>query len=179
LLTYADDIDIIARSQSSLREAFLALECAAKRMGIWINQEKTKYMTSGQCTTQNANITIDNYTFKTVQIFTYLGSSVKCNNDISQEVRKRILTANSCFYGLRNQLKSQILSRKNKILLYKTLIRPVLTYASETWVSTKSDEKTLAVFERKILRAIYGPIKDNDGESDITLNCMLYIRTWI
>jgi hypothetical protein len=25
-----------------------------------------------------------------------------------------------------------------------------------------NDEKTLAVFERKILRAIYGPIKDND-----------------
>jgi hypothetical protein len=57
--------------------------------------------------------------------------------------------------------------------LYKTLIRPVLTSASETWVLTKSDEKTLAVFERKILRAIYGPIKDSD-EWRIRYNSELY-----
>jgi sorting nexin-29 len=56
LLAYADDIDIIARSQSSLREALLALECSAKRMGLRVNQEKTKYMISGQCTTQNIKI---------------------------------------------------------------------------------------------------------------------------
>jgi hypothetical protein len=116
-------------------------------MALRINQEKTKYMISG--TTQNANITIDNYAFETAQTFTYLRSSVNCNNDNSQEVRKRILTANRCFYGLRNLLKSQILSWKNKILLYKTLIRPVLTYASKTWKSTKSDEKTLLSLKEK------------------------------
>jgi hypothetical protein len=37
----------------------------------------------------------------------------------------------------------------------------------------KSDEKTLAVFERKILIAIYGPIKDND-EWRIRYNFELY-----
>jgi hypothetical protein len=44
--------------------------------------------------------------------YRYLGSSVNCNNDNSRKVRKRILTANRCFYGLRNQLKSQILMEK-------------------------------------------------------------------
>jgi hypothetical protein len=53
-------------------------------MGSRINQEKTKYLISGQCTTQNSNITIDNYTFETVQTFTYLGSSVNCQSG-SQE----------------------------------------------------------------------------------------------
>jgi hypothetical protein len=56
-----------------------------KRMGLRINQEKIKYIISGQCTTQNANITIDNYTFETVQTFTYLGFSVNCNNVTSQK----------------------------------------------------------------------------------------------
>jgi len=60
-----------------------------------------------------------------------------------------------------------------KIKLYKTLIRPVLAYGSETRVLSKSDEAILVVFERKILRAIFGPINDN-GEWRIKQNNELY-----
>jgi len=41
LLTYADDIDIIARFQTALKEAFLSLERAAGEMGLRINEKKT------------------------------------------------------------------------------------------------------------------------------------------
>jgi hypothetical protein len=37
----------------------------------------------------------------------------------------------------------------------------MLAYGSETWVLSKSDEASLGVFERKILRAIFGPTNDN------------------
>ena len=37
----------------------------------------------------------------------------------------------------------------------------MLAYGSETWVLSKSDEAILGVFERKILRAIFGPTNDN------------------
>ena len=69
--------------------------------------------------------------------------------------------ANKGFYGLKRQFRSQFLSIKNKIKLYKTLIRPVLAYGSETWVLSKSAESILGVFERKTLRAIFGPTDDN------------------
>jgi len=52
-------------------------------------------------------------------------------------------------YGLKRQFRSQFLSIKNKIKLYKTLIRPVLAYGSETWVLSKCDEAILGVFEKK------------------------------
>lgn len=77
---------------------------------------------------QSENITIGNYTFGIVQTFTYLGSSVSCNNDNNLEIKKQILIANKYFYGLKNQLKSHILSQKSKIILCKTVIRPVVTY---------------------------------------------------
>jgi hypothetical protein len=38
----------------------------------------------------------------------------------------------------------------------------MLAYGSETWVLLKSDETILGVFERKILRAIFGPTNDNE-----------------
>jgi hypothetical protein len=49
-----------------------------------------------------------------------------------------------------------------KIQIYKTLIRPVVTYGSETWILTKSDENLLRIFGRKILRKICGRIQEGD-----------------
>ena len=42
------------------------------------------------------------------------------------------------------------------------MVRPVVTYGSESWTLTMEEETALAVFERKILRKIYGPVKENE-----------------
>jgi hypothetical protein len=44
LLAYADDIDIVGRSQSAVRDAYLALEGEAAQVGLRINEQKTKFM---------------------------------------------------------------------------------------------------------------------------------------
>ena len=72
------------------------------------------------------------------------------------------MSANRVYFSLIRQFKSRLLSRSCKATLYKTLIKPVLTYASETWTLTKRDQSSLNIFERKILRRIYGPIKDGN-----------------
>jgi hypothetical protein len=41
---------------------------------------------------------------------------------------------------------------------YKTIIRPVVTYSSETWTLTAKDENNLRIFKRQILRKIFGPL---------------------
>jgi len=66
--------------------------------------------------------------------------------------------------------KSKLLSRKSKVTFYKALVRPVALCASNTWATTKSDEKKLEVFERKILRKIFGPKKNNEGEYETRSN---------
>jgi hypothetical protein len=42
--------------------------------------------------------------------------------------------------------------------IHKTMIRPVVTYSSETWTLTTKYENNLRIFERQILRKIYGPV---------------------
>jgi hypothetical protein len=39
-----DDIDIVDRSQSAVRDAYLALEREAAKVVLKINEQKTKYM---------------------------------------------------------------------------------------------------------------------------------------
>jgi len=52
----------------------------------------------------------------------------------------------------------------------KTIIRPTVTYGCETWVLTASDENQLYIFERKILRKIYGPTQNPAGTWIIKTN---------
>jgi hypothetical protein len=65
-------------------------------------------------------------------------------------------------------LQSILLSRKSKLKLYWTLIRPIVTYASETWVLRENSIQKLMIFERKILRKIFGPTKGLNGLWRIT-----------
>jgi hypothetical protein len=56
-----------------------------------------------------------NIKFQVVHSFTYLGSDVNCNNDISSEMQKRILAANMCFHGLRKNLWSHLTKKNTKM----------------------------------------------------------------
>jgi hypothetical protein len=47
-----------------------------------------------------------------------------------------------------------------KIVIYKTIILPVVLYGCESWSLTLRDEYRLRVFENRVLRRIIGPKKD-------------------
>ena len=79
------------------------------------------------------------------------------DNNVSKEITNRIIASNRSYFGLKSQLKSQLLSRKTKILIYKTIVRPILTHAAETWTTTKNDDRRPSICERKTLRRMYGP----------------------
>jgi hypothetical protein len=95
--------------------------------------------------------------------FKYLGSCVNQNNTIEEEIKERIIAGNKAFYASRKMFQSKLLSSKSKLKLYRTLIRPILTYASETWVLKENDMQKLMISERKILRKIFGPTKQSNG----------------
>jgi hypothetical protein len=44
LLAYGDDIDNVGRSLQAVRDAYLALEAKAAKIGLKINEKKTKFM---------------------------------------------------------------------------------------------------------------------------------------
>jgi hypothetical protein len=88
---------------------------------------------------------------------------VNGNNSIEEEINGRISLGNKAFYSNQDLFKSKLLSKKSKLWMYQPLVRPVVTYACETWVLKENTESKLRVFERKVLRRIYGPTKESDG----------------
>jgi hypothetical protein len=92
----------------------------------------------------------------------YLGNVINKEGRISECVRDRIQAGNRAYADNHHMIKSKIIRRSVKMQIYKTLIRPVVTCGSETWTLTKYDENLLRIFERKILRKIYGQIQAGD-----------------
>ena len=129
-------------------------------MGLQVNIEKIKYMKSGRSSNRSNNIRIGDDEFDVVHNFVYLGSCVNNTNDITQEIKRRIMLANRTLYGLSRILRSKFVRRNTKVKIYKTLIIPVLMYGVESWVLTQADESMLGILERKVLRMIYGPTYD-------------------
>jgi len=113
--------------------------------------------------------TISGVTYEGVTGFIYLGMLISNDNSVQKEIQRRILASNRTYIAAISLFRNRLLSRATKIRLYKTLIRPVVTYGAETWTMTKKEEQALLIFERKIFRRIYGPTYE-DGEWKIRTN---------
>ncbi|XP_066906239.1 uncharacterized protein [Halyomorpha halys] len=111
------------------------MDVEAKRIGLHINEEKTKIMLLGKKPLEQrmSRLEIGPYNFEVVRSFTYLGSIINENQDEKEEVKSRIAAGNRAYFSIVRLIKSRLVSRTTKFTLYKTLIRPVVTYGGETW----------------------------------------------
>jgi hypothetical protein len=60
-------------------------------------------------------------------------------------------------------MKSRALNRSSKLKIYTNLIRSAVIHGCETWTLTSLNEQQLRIFERKILRKMFGPVQDENG----------------
>ncbi|KAJ4442688.1 hypothetical protein ANN_04277 [Periplaneta americana] len=61
---------------------------------------------------------------------------------------------------LRSFFSSSLLSKNLKVIIYKTVILPVVLYGCETWTLTLREEQRLRMFENNVLRKIFGAKRD-------------------
>jgi hypothetical protein len=60
-------------------------------------------------------------------------------------VVKRLIEGNKAFYANQNMFQNELLSKKSILKFYWTLIRPIVTYACETWVLKESSIQKLMI----------------------------------
>lgn len=168
LVGFADDLDIIALSFSMMEETYSRLKAQGEIVGLTVNTSKTKYMRGRGSKETSLRLPqtkrIDGDEIEVVDEFVYLGSLVTADNNTSSEIQRRILAGNRVYNSLRKTLRSNKIRHTTKLTIYKSLIRPVVLYGHETWTMLEEDKRTLGVFERRVLRTIFGGVQTEDGE---------------
>jgi hypothetical protein len=81
-------------------------------------------------------VTINDVTYEEVAEFIYLGTLISNDNSVEKEIQRRIVAGSRTYFTAVSLFRSRLLSRVTKILLYKTLIRPVVSYGAEARTMT-------------------------------------------
>ena len=76
-LKYADDTTLMAESEEELRKLLMKVKEESEKVGLKLNIQKTKIMTSGPITSWQ----IDGETMETVTDFIFLGSKITEDGD--------------------------------------------------------------------------------------------------
>jgi len=79
-------------------------------------------------TERSHNIRIDNNYFARTDLFKYLGTNLKNQNFIREEIKSRLKSGNACCHSVQSLLSSSLLPENIKIKIYRTVILCVVLY---------------------------------------------------
>ena len=117
-------------------------------------------MSGDRNTRESHAIKIDNISFGRVKQFRYLGTTLKKQNYIQEEIKSRPKKMNACYHPVQNLLYSRLLYKNTKITVYRNIILPLVMNGCEIWSLTLREERRRSVYENRVLRRIFGPKKD-------------------
>jgi hypothetical protein len=86
--------------------------------------------------------------------------TVTNQNLFQEEIERRPNSGNACYHTVQNLLSSLLPLKNLKIIIYKTIILPMVLYGCETWSLTLREEHRLRLYENRVLRRIFGPKRD-------------------
>ena len=70
-------------------------------------------------------------------------------------------SSRKAFFANKKTFQSNRISKNAKLKLHFSVIRPAVTDAYEIWILKETIANRLMVFERKILRKMFGPTYEN------------------
>ena len=112
----------------------------SEKVGLKLNIQKTKIMTSGPITSQQ----IDG---KTMADFILGGSKITADGDCSHEIKRCLLLTRKAMTNLDSILKSRHVTLPTKVHLVKAMVFPVVMYGCESWTVKKAECRRIDAFE--------------------------------
>ena len=109
-LRYADATALMAESEE-LKSLLMKVKAESKNVGLKLNIQKTKIMTSGPITSWQ----IDGETVETVADFIFLGSKITVHGDCSQEIKIHLLLGRRVMTNLDSIFKSRFITLLTKL----------------------------------------------------------------
>jgi hypothetical protein len=114
---------------------------------------------------QNHNTQINNKSFARVKQFKYLETTLTNRNSIHEEITSKRRSRNAYYLPVdAESFCLPVCFQKNiNIKTFQTTL-PVDLYGYEAWLLSLREECWLRVFENRVLRSIFGPMRDEVTE---------------
>ena len=112
-LRYSDDTTLMAEIVKELKSLFMKVKEESEKVGLKLNIQKTKIITSWE---------IDGQTVETVSDFIFLGSKITADGDCSHEIKRRLLLERKIMTNLDSILKSRDITLPTKVRLVKAMV---------------------------------------------------------
>ena len=151
-IRFADDQAILSSSNKGLQILMNRLDEVSKDYGMRINVKKTKIMKISKYG-GNMKIVINGTELEQVDEYVYLGSLITQDAKCHWEIRRRTAMGKEAFMQRKELLRGNLNINLKKRMV-KTLIWPVVLYASETWTIRKEDRKKIEAFEMWVWRRL-------------------------
>ena len=142
-LRYADDTTLMAESEEELKSLLMKVKGEDEKVGLKINIQRTKIMTSGPITSWE----IDGKTVETVADFIFLASKITADGECSHEIKRPLLLGRKFMTNLDSILKSRDITLPSKVHLVKAMVFPVAMYGCESWTIKKAEHRRIDAFE--------------------------------
>ena len=98
-----------------------------EKVGLKLNFQKTKIMTSGPITSWE----IDGETVEIVSDLVFWGSKITADVDCSHEIKRCLLLGRKVMTNLDSILKSRDITLSTKVHLVKTMVFPMVMYGCD------------------------------------------------
>ena len=149
-LRYADNTTLMEESEEELKTLLMKVKEESEKVGLKLNIQKTKIMTSGPITSWQ----IDGETVETEADFILGGSKITANGDCSHEIKRRLLFGRKVMTNLDSILKSRDITLPTNVNLVKAMVFSVVMYGCESWTVKKAECRRIDAFELRCWRRL-------------------------
>lgn len=172
ILCYADDAVLIADTEDNLQKLLHNFNITAKQYNMIVSTEKTKCMVISKEPVR-CKLEVEGKIIQQVMSFKYLGIDISSDRNTYKEVQHQSIKGAQVSGFLRDTTwKNKYMNVDSKIKIYKTMIRPIMTYGAETRAETSRTKQLLRTVEMNTLRAIIGKTRlDRIRNSDVRQQC--------
>ena len=153
VLDFADDLTLLSHNHTQMQDKTTRLAETSAGTGLKINKRKTELMKINA--TARAPVTVGGEPIREVESFVYLGSVVDKQGGTDRDVSSRIGKARAGFIMLKNIWTSIKISMTTKLRLFKSNVKSVLLYGSETLGMTKATMQKIQTFINMCHRRIF------------------------
>ena len=152
-MLFADDLVLCESTREEAEEQLELWRNAIENKRLRVSRNNTEYLPPPSC---HDKVKLGGEDIKNVTTFKYIGSMFDAEGGTTTDCKNRVRLAWNKWREVTGVICDKKVPIKLKHKIYKTVIRPTMTYGAECWTMKKKDEMLMNKTEMRMLRWVQG-----------------------